>query len=119
MATQSKIEWTDRTWNPTVGCTKISPGCKNCYALGMAERLKAMGIDAYRSGFKLRILEERFRIVDLRADDLRIDFVGLNAIHGEASPADALEPYEVAVRVAARTAAWPVAAARAGWERTG
>jgi protein gp37 len=59
MATQSKIEWTDRTWNPTVGCTKISPGCKNCYALGMAERLKAMGIDAYRSGFKLRILEER------------------------------------------------------------
>jgi protein gp37 len=59
MATQSKIEWTDRTWNPTVGCTKISPGCRNCYALGMAERLKAMGIDAYRSGFKLRILEER------------------------------------------------------------
>lgn len=59
MATQSKIEWTDRTWNPTVGCTKISQGCKNCYALGMAERLKAMGIEAYRSGFRLRILEER------------------------------------------------------------
>ncbi|MBS0575067.1 MAG: phage Gp37/Gp68 family protein [Proteobacteria bacterium] len=59
MATQSKIEWTDRTWNPTVGCTKISQGCKNCYALDMAERLKAMGVEAYRQGFRLRILEER------------------------------------------------------------
>lgn len=59
VATQSKIEWTDRTWNPSVGCTKISPGCKNCYALVMAERLQAMGVEAYRSGFKLRILEER------------------------------------------------------------
>lgn len=59
MATQTKIEWTDRTWNPTVGCTKISPGCKNCYALVMAERLQAMGVDAYRSGFRLRILEDR------------------------------------------------------------
>ncbi|OQW58654.1 MAG: ABC transporter substrate-binding protein [Proteobacteria bacterium SG_bin9] len=49
------------------------------------------------------ILEERFKIVDLKADDVRVDFVGLNAIHGEATPADAPEPYEVAVRVAART----------------
>nr|WP_244244112.1 phage Gp37/Gp68 family protein [Lysobacter alkalisoli] len=59
VATQSKIEWTDRTWNPTVGCTKISQGCKNCYALVMAERLKAMGVEAYRMGFRLRLLEER------------------------------------------------------------
>ena len=59
MATQSKIEWTDRTWNPTVGCTKISQGCKNCYALDMAERLKAMGVEAYSRGFDLRILEGR------------------------------------------------------------
>lgn len=49
------------------------------------------------------ILTERFRIVDLKADDLRIDFLGLNAIHGDATPADAPEPYEIAVRVAART----------------
>ena len=61
MATQSKIEWTDRTWNPTVGCTKISQGCKNCYALVMAERLRAMGVEAYSEGFKLRILEGRLR----------------------------------------------------------
>lgn len=44
----SKIEWTERTWNPTKGCTKISPGCKNCYAETMAKRLKAMGQAAYQ-----------------------------------------------------------------------
>ena len=44
MSTQSKIEWTERTWNPTIGCTKISPGCKHCYAEVMARRLQAMGI---------------------------------------------------------------------------
>ena len=56
-----------------------------------------------RAQLAKRILEERFRIVGLKADDLRIDFLGLNAIHGEATPADAPEPYEIAVRVAART----------------
>jgi hypothetical protein len=49
------------------------------------------------------VLEERFRIVGLKADDVRIDFLGLNAIHGKATPKDAPEPYEIAVRVAART----------------
>jgi len=56
-----------------------------------------------RARLAKRILEERFRIVKLDAQDLRIDFLGLNAIHGEATPADAPEPYEIAVRVAART----------------
>lgn len=41
MALKSKIEWTDSTWNPITGCTKISPGCKNCYAERMALRLQA------------------------------------------------------------------------------
>ena len=49
------------------------------------------------------ILTERFKIVDLKAEDMRIDFLGLNAVHGAATPADAPEPYEIAVRVAART----------------
>jgi hypothetical protein len=57
-----------------------------------------------RAELAKRILEERFRIVGLVASDLRIDFLGLNAIHGAATPADAPEPYEIAVRVAARTA---------------
>jgi hypothetical protein len=56
-----------------------------------------------RARLARRILEERFRIVGLQAEELRIDFLGLNAIHGDATPADAPEPYEIAVRVAART----------------
>jgi Acyclic terpene utilisation family protein AtuA len=56
-----------------------------------------------RARLAKRILEERFKIVRLDAEEIRIDFLGLNAIHGEATPADAPEPYEVAVRVAART----------------
>lgn len=59
MANSSKIEWTERTWNPTVGCTKISPGCKNCYAETMAHRLKAMGTPGYEDGFTLKILPSR------------------------------------------------------------
>ena len=49
----TKIEWTDSTWNPTTGCTKISEGCRHCYAATMALRLKAMGIKKYREGFEL------------------------------------------------------------------
>lgn len=59
MSTVSRIEWTEQTWNPTTGCTKISPGCKHCYAETMARRLKAMGVKGYESGFKLSILLER------------------------------------------------------------
>ena len=53
MATNSEIEWTDATWNPVTGCTKVSPGCKNCYAARMANRLQAMGQANYANGFQL------------------------------------------------------------------
>lgn len=59
MSQSSAIEWTEATWNPTVGCTKISPGCKHCYAETMAKRLKAMSTPGYESGFKLTILPNR------------------------------------------------------------
>lgn len=59
MATQSEIEWTEQTWNPTTGCTKISPGCKHCYAEVMAHRLQAMGAPGYANGFKLALHPER------------------------------------------------------------
>ncbi|HET7117073.1 MAG TPA: phage Gp37/Gp68 family protein [Hanamia sp.] len=49
---QSSIEWTEMTWNPTTGCTKISAGCKFCYAEVMTRRLQAMGIEKYKNGFK-------------------------------------------------------------------
>ncbi len=55
MATQSRIEWTEQTWNPTTGCTKISPGCKHCYAEAMAHRLLAMGAPGYEDGFRLSL----------------------------------------------------------------
>lgn len=59
MSQTSKIEWTEATWNPTVGCTKISQGCKHCYAETMAKRLQAMGTAGYENGFKLSILRSR------------------------------------------------------------
>jgi protein gp37 len=61
MAQASKIEWTGATWNPTVGCTKISPACKHCYAETMAHRLQAMGTPGYENGFKLTLLPHRLR----------------------------------------------------------
>jgi protein gp37 len=59
MTTRSRIEWTEQTWNPTVGCTKISPGCKNCYAETMARRLKAIGVPGYENGFRLSLMPGR------------------------------------------------------------
>ncbi|MGH1471517.1 MAG: phage Gp37/Gp68 family protein [Cellvibrionaceae bacterium] len=55
----SKIEWTEQTWNPVTGCTKVSPGCKHCYAETMSRRLQAMGAPGYENGFELSILPER------------------------------------------------------------
>ena len=52
MSTQSGIEWTEQTWNPVTGCTKVSPGCKHCYAETMARRLQAMGVPGYENGFR-------------------------------------------------------------------
>lgn len=59
MTTQSKIEWTEQTWNPTTGCTKTSPGCKHCYAEVMAKRLKAMKAGGYQNGFDLTLQPHR------------------------------------------------------------
>lgn len=56
---ESSIEWTEHTWNPVTGCTKLSPGCKHCYAETMATRLKAMGAAGYEDGFKLTLHPER------------------------------------------------------------
>ncbi len=55
MATSSRIEWTEMTWNPVTGCTKVSQGCKHCYAERMAKRLHAMGSSRYRNGFRVTL----------------------------------------------------------------
>jgi len=58
MAINSSIEWTESTWNPVTGCTKLSPGCGHCYAERMAKRLQAMGQPNYAGGFKLSLHEK-------------------------------------------------------------
>lgn len=90
MATKSNIEWTEATWNPVTGCTKISPGCKHCYAERMSFRLQAMGQRNYTNGFKLtlheRMLEKPLSwkkpqrifvnsMSDLFHDDVPVDFI--------------------------------------------
>ncbi len=86
----SKIEWTESTWNPVTGCSKISPGCLNCYAERMALRLKAMGQHNYRNGFKVTCHKECLELPlrwkkpqmifvnsmsDLFHEDVPVDFI--------------------------------------------
>ena len=56
---ETKIEWTEKVWNPSIGCTKISEGCKNCYAESFAKRLQSMRMEDYKDGFKFKILPHR------------------------------------------------------------
>ena len=87
---QTKIEWTDRTWNPVTGCTKLSTGCAHCYAEIMAHRLKAMGVNKYENGFTPTlhesVLSEPLKwkrshtvfvcsMADLFHDDVSFDFI--------------------------------------------
>ncbi len=59
MSSNSKIEWTEATWNPVRGCTKISPGCKHCYAETFAERFRGVPGHPYEQGFDLRLVPEK------------------------------------------------------------
>ncbi len=59
MSLDSKIEWTDATWNPVRGCTKISPGCKHCYAATFAERFRGVPGHPYQQGFDLKLVPEK------------------------------------------------------------
>jgi len=59
MGTKTKIEWTDTTWNPVRGCTKISPGCKHCYAAAFAERFRGVPGHPYEQGFDLRLVPSK------------------------------------------------------------
>ncbi|HEY0080542.1 MAG TPA: phage Gp37/Gp68 family protein [Pyrinomonadaceae bacterium] len=62
MGSKSTIEWTEATWNPVTGCTKISPGCDHCYAERLAMRLQAMGQPNYANGFNITIQEHMLRL---------------------------------------------------------
>ena len=62
MGKESAIQWTDATWNPVTGCTKVSPGCKNCYAETLAERFRGTPGHPYEQGFDLKIWPDRLEL---------------------------------------------------------
>ena len=97
-----RVRVTGLTGKPRTPTLKVSIGCTEGY-IGEDMFFYAGPGALRRAQLAKKVLEERFKIVRLDAEDLRIDFLGLNAIHGDATPADAPEPYEIAVRVAART----------------
>ncbi len=104
MAQNSAIEWTETTWNPLTGCTKISPGCKHCYAERMSLRLQAMGQANYANGFDLT-LHEHMLEVPLRWKKPRLVFVNSmsDLFHKEAPEEFILRVFDVM-----RRASWHV-----------
>lgn len=97
-----RVRVTGLTGKPRTPTLKVSMGCTEGF-IGEDMFFYAGPGALRRAQLAKKVLEERFKIVKLDAEDIRIDFLGLNAIHGAATPADAPEPYEIAVRVAART----------------
>jgi protein gp37 len=88
MSSQSTIEWTDATWNPVRGCTKISPGCKHCYAETFAERFRGVPGHPYERGFDLRLVPEKLA-EPLRWGKSRMIFVNsMSDLFHEAVPED-------------------------------
>ncbi len=91
MAQLSEIEWTNSTWNPVTGCSKVSPGCKNCYAERMAKRLQAMGQPNYVKGFDLAI-HERVLELPLKWKSPQVIFVNsMSDLFHEKVPLDFIE----------------------------
>ena len=91
MAINSAIEWTESTWNPVTGCTKISPGCKHCYAERMSLRLQAMGQKNYRNGFALTVQEHMLEL-PLRWKKPQIIFVNsMSDLFHKRVPADYIQ----------------------------
>ncbi len=99
MATLSTIEWTTSTWNPVTGCTKISPGCKNCYAERMSKRLRLMGQRNYRNGFAVKVHEHMLE-VPLKWKKPQIIFVNSmsDLFHGKVPAGFIRRVFDVMVR---------------------
>lgn len=91
MATHSKIEWTEMTWNPVTGCSKVSQGCKYCYAERMAARLKAMGVKHYENGFEVALHEDSLE-TPLKWKKPRVVFVNsMSDLFHESVPLEFIE----------------------------
>ncbi len=91
MGNKTSIEWTEQTWNPTTGCTKISPGCKYCYAETMAKRLQSMGAAGYENGFELSILPNRLDQPTLRKKSTMYFVNSMSDLFHEKIPFDYLD----------------------------
>ncbi|MFA4835087.1 MAG: phage Gp37/Gp68 family protein [Dehalococcoidia bacterium] len=96
MAAKSSIEWTESTWNPLTGCTKISPGCQHCYAERLSLRLQAMGQPNYVNGFKLTTHEQAL-IIPLKWKKPQAIFVNSmsDLFHEEASDEFILRVFQI------------------------
>ncbi|UYV18978.1 phage Gp37/Gp68 family protein [Halomonas qaidamensis] len=91
MSSKSSIEWTEHTWNPMTGCTKVSPGCKHCYAEEMAKRLQAMGTPGYENGFELSLLEDRLEQPFRRKKPTKYFVNSMSDLFHEAVPVEFLD----------------------------
>ncbi|MHC4617136.1 MAG: DUF5131 family protein [Planctomycetota bacterium] len=83
---QSKIEWTDVTWNPVTGCSKVSAGCKNCYAERLAKRLKAMGQIKYAKGFEVTLHQSSLGVPSRWQKPRRVFVCSMGDLFHEAVP---------------------------------
>jgi protein gp37 len=88
MAEVSAIQWTDSTWNPVTGCTKVSPGCKNCYAEALAARLQRMGNPRYRDGFAVTLQPDQLTLPLRWRRPRRIFVNSMSDLYHEAIPDD-------------------------------
>ncbi len=88
MGDRSAIEWTDATWNPVTGCTKVSPGCKHCYAERLALRLQAMGNPRYRNGFRITLHPDQLTRPLTWSEPRRIFVNSMSDLFHEAVPED-------------------------------
>ena len=88
MSDKSKIEWTEATWNPITGCSKVSPGCAHCYAETFAERFRGVPGHPYQQGFDLKLWPERLRLPHLWREPRRIFVNSMSDIFHEDVPTD-------------------------------
>lgn len=100
MADKSKIEWTDATWNPILGCSKVSPGCKHCYAETLAERFRGVPGNPFELGFDLRLVPEKL-VEPLRWGRPKKVFVNsMSDLFHEGVPDDYIEAVAYVMRIA-------------------
>jgi protein gp37 len=127
LSQQTAIEWTDATWNPVTGCTKVSPGCKHCYAETFAERFRGVAGHPYEQGFDLRLWPTRLNaplswkrsrmifvnsMSDLFHEEVPDDFIAqVFSVMAEARQ----HTFQVLTKRAERLAAWHVANPNAWW----